>query len=69
MLAGIKLSLKQIEGDVYEVGDDHPETVLIHYTLFGDWTDGTYAGIDGSHAHLNMPAVFMWVPGYGKTGG
>jgi len=58
--------LKQLEGDVYEVGADHPGTVVIHYTLFGNWTDGTYASIDPSHAHLNMPAVFMWVPGQEK---
>ena len=65
-VSGAKLDLKQVEGDVYEVGNDHPETVLIHYTLFGNWTDGTYASIDPSHAHLNMPAVFMWVPGLEK---
>lgn len=65
-VSGTKIDLKQVEGDVYEVGNDHPETVLIHYTLFGNWTDGTYASIDPSHAHLNMPAVFMWVPGLEK---
>src|SRR5665213_396273 len=65
-VSGAKIDLKQVEGDVYEVGNDHPETVLIHYTLFGNWTDGTYASIDPSHAHLNMPAVFMWVPGLEK---
>lgn len=65
-VSGAKVDLKQVEGDVYEVGNDHPETVLIHYTLFGNWTDGTYASIDPSHAHLNMPAVFMWVPGLEK---
>ncbi|HEY8783059.1 MAG TPA: PDZ domain-containing protein [Mucilaginibacter sp.] len=61
--SGTRVPLKQIEGDVYRVGVDHPETVVIHYTLFGNWTDGTYASIDPSHAHLNMPAAFMWVPG------
>jgi predicted metalloprotease with PDZ domain len=64
-VSGNILPLKQIEGDVYEVGE-HPETVVITYTLFGNWTDGTYASIDGSHAHLNMPAAFMWVPGQEK---
>src|SRR6202000_2177099 len=56
---GKELPLKQIEGDVYSL-DEHPETVKISYTLFADWTDGTYAGIDESHAHLNMPAVILW---------
>src|SRR3569833_2257653 len=59
---GKELALKQIEGDVYEVGS-HPETVRISYTLFANHTDGTYASVDPSHAHLNMPATFMWVPG------
>ncbi|MFC0516627.1 M61 family metallopeptidase [Mucilaginibacter angelicae] len=62
---GKELELTQIEGDVYEVGD-HPATVKISYTLFGNWTDGTYASIDPSHAHLNMPATFMWVVGQDK---
>jgi predicted metalloprotease with PDZ domain len=59
---GTPIPLKQIEGDVYEVGE-HPETVKISYTLFGNLTDGTYASINLSHAHLNMPAVCMWAPG------
>jgi len=63
---GTPVDIKQIEGDVYMVGDDHEQTVVIHYTLFGNWTDGTYASIDPSHAHLNMPAAFMWVPGQEK---
>ncbi|WP_183575641.1 M61 family metallopeptidase [Mucilaginibacter sp. X5P1] len=60
---GADIPLKQIEGDVYEVSENHPETVKISYTLFANWTDGTYASVDDSHAHLNMPAVCMWVPG------
>jgi len=62
---GSTLDLKQVEGDVYEVGA-HSETVKVSYTLFGNWTDGTYTGIDPSHAHLNMPATFMWVVGEDK---
>ncbi len=42
----------------------HDGTVVVTYTLFGDWGDGTYAQIDASHAHLNMPATFLWSPGY-----
>jgi predicted metalloprotease with PDZ domain len=38
----------------------HDGTVRVSYTLFGDHADGTYAGIDATHAHLNMPASFMW---------
>jgi predicted metalloprotease with PDZ domain len=36
--------------------------VKFEYTLFGDRTDGTYAGIDRTHAHLNLPAVFAFAP-------
>ena len=41
----------------------HDGSVTVTYTLFGDRTDGTYAGIDLTHAHLNMPATFMWARG------
>lgn len=56
------LKINQIEGDLYEI-PVHGNTVKISYTLFGNWTDGTYASIDPSHAHLNMPAAFLWVVG------
>ena len=38
----------------------HDGTVRVSYTLFGDHADGTYTGIDLTHAHMNMPATFMW---------
>jgi predicted metalloprotease with PDZ domain len=60
---GTPVTLKQVEGDVWLVDENHPETVKISYTLFGNLTDGTYTGIDLSHAHLNMPATFMWLVG------
>ena len=58
---GSELPVIQIEGDVYRV-DKHNGTVKISYTVFGNWVDGTYLAIDEIHAHLNMPAAFMWVP-------
>ncbi|MBW4888610.1 PDZ domain-containing protein [Mucilaginibacter sp. HMF5004] len=57
-----KLDIKQVEGDVYEI-KTHEATVKISYTLYANYVDGTYSGIDESHAHLNMPATFMWAPG------
>ncbi|MBI3586374.1 MAG: M61 family metallopeptidase [Ignavibacteriales bacterium] len=42
---------------------NHDGTVSVSYTLFGDYPDGTYAGIDPTHAHLNIPATFMWARG------
>lgn len=41
----------------------HDGTVVISYTLFADHPDGTYAGVDVSHAHLNIPATFLWARG------
>jgi predicted metalloprotease with PDZ domain len=61
-VSGNELTVKQIEGDVYEIAQ-HEAVVKISYTLFGNHTDGTYVGIDASHAHLNMPAAFMWAIG------
>jgi len=43
---------------------DHGGTVTMTYTLYGDRADGTYAQIDTTHAHLNMPATMMWAVGY-----
>src|SRR5687767_8723265 len=42
----------------------HDGTVKITYTLFGDRADGTYAGIDETHAHLNAPATFLYAHGF-----
>ncbi|MBF8964187.1 M61 family metallopeptidase [Pontibacter sp. FD36] len=38
--------------------------VILSYTLFGDHADGTYTGIDETHAHLNMPATLMYARGF-----
>ena len=38
-------------------------TVAFSYTLYGDQTDGTYAGIDQQHAHLNAPATLCYALG------
>ena len=62
---GKPLEIKQLEGDLYQIAE-HPETVKLSYTLFGNYTDGTYTGIDESHAHLNMPATFVWLVGQEK---
>jgi predicted metalloprotease with PDZ domain len=43
---------------------NHDGTVRLRYTLFGDLADGTYSGIDSSHAHLNIPATFVWARGH-----
>jgi predicted metalloprotease with PDZ domain len=40
----------------------HSGEVRFSYTLFADRADGTYAGVDLTRAHLNMPATFAWAP-------
>lgn len=41
----------------------HAGEVTVSYTLCGDRADGTDTDIDRTHAHLNMPATFMWARG------
>jgi predicted metalloprotease with PDZ domain len=41
----------------------HPDRVRVVYKVFGNHVDGTYLGIDASHAHMNMPATLMWARG------
>lgn len=41
----------------------HGGTVRVRYKVFGDQTDGTYLGIDSTHAHINIPAALMWARG------
>jgi len=55
----------QKDGDIYSIPFTG-STLVVEYTLFADYVDGTYAGIDRTHAHLNMPASFMWVTGQDK---
>ena len=38
----------------------HDGTIQFSYTLYGNRADGTYSGINRKHAHLNMPATFVW---------
>lgn len=40
----------------------HDGTVVVSYTLFANRGGGTYAQIDETHAHLNIPATFMYAP-------
>lgn len=39
----------------------HNGTLQLSYTLFANRGDGTYSQVDETHAHLNMPATFMYV--------
>ena len=41
----------------------HDGTVRVVYKIYGDRIDGTYLGIDSTHAHMNMPATLVWAEG------
>lgn len=41
----------------------HDGVVRFGYRVFGDTPDGTYLGVDTTHAHINMPATFVWAEG------
>lgn len=45
---------------------DHDGTIHVTYTLFANRGGGTYAQIDETHAHLNIPATFMYAPSLAK---
>ncbi|MBC6110263.1 M61 family metallopeptidase [Pedobacter fastidiosus] len=63
--SGKELPLKQPAGDIYEI-PTHSNSIKITYTLFGNWIDGTYAGFDETHAHMNIPATFAFPVGMDK---
>jgi predicted metalloprotease with PDZ domain len=61
--AGKPLAIRRTDPYSWTVLEHHG-TVTMTYTLYGDRGDGTYAQIDPTHAHLNMPATMMWARGY-----
>jgi predicted metalloprotease with PDZ domain len=60
---GQKLPTTRPDADVWRVSG-HDGTVRISYRIFGDHGNGTFFAVDTTHAHLNMPAAFMWSPGH-----
>ncbi|RZJ80312.1 MAG: M61 family peptidase [Flavobacterium sp.] len=61
--SGKELKITQPAGDEYTI-PNHGVSVSIKYTIFGNWIDGTYAGFDETHAHMNMPATFIYPIGW-----
>jgi predicted metalloprotease with PDZ domain len=45
----------------------HNGTATVSYTLYADHADGTYAGVDETHAHLNMPATLLYAQEFEKA--
>ena len=62
--AGKVLAINRKDPYSWEVTPGSDGTVQFNYTLYGDRTDGTYAGIDQQHAHLNMPATLCYADGF-----
>src|SRR6056300_676955 len=46
----------------------HDGTIKVSYILFGNMGDGTYSQIDETHAHLNIPATFIYMPSLENEG-
>jgi predicted metalloprotease with PDZ domain len=60
---GTKLAFTRPNVDEWDVAG-HDGVVRVVYKIFGDHADGTYLGVDTTHAHLNMPAAIMWAVGH-----
>ena len=58
--SGKTLGITRLDGDVFQVNNVNG-AVRVRYTLYANYPDGTYAGIDQNSIQLNNPAVFMWV--------
>jgi predicted metalloprotease with PDZ domain len=59
---GKRLTYTRPNVDGWDVAG-HDGTVRLVYRIFGDYADGTYMAVDTTHAHLNMPAAFLWAAG------
>jgi predicted metalloprotease with PDZ domain len=60
--AGRPMAVARVGSDEWRV-DGHDGEVRLVYRIFGDHADGTYMAVDTTHAHLNMPATFIWAAG------
>ena len=59
---GKPLTITRTDGDVYEIVH-HNGYIRVQYTLYGNYADGTYVGLDPDGVHLNMPGAFLWMKG------
>ncbi|RIV70742.1 M61 family metallopeptidase [Flagellimonas aequoris] len=56
-------ALKVTRPNPYEwLVSGHDGTIKIEYILFANRGGGTYSQVDETHAHLNIPATFMFAP-------
>src|ERR1700761_8771751 len=59
---GKALTVNRTDGDIYEI-PRHNGYIRFQYTLYGNYADGTYVGLDPTNVHFNMPGAFMWLKG------
>lgn len=59
---GAPLAVSHPEPSEWRI-ERHGAVIRVRYRVSGRVTDGTYLGIDATHAHINMPAALMWVRG------
>jgi len=60
--AGHPLSIERPDRHGWRIAG-HDGTVVFAYQIYGDRVDGTYLGVDATHAHVNMPAALAWARG------
>ena len=60
--AGNELTITRPDAHQWDIRG-HDGTVRFTYKVYGDRVDGTYLGIDSTHAHINMPAALVWARG------
>src|SRR5262245_13171331 len=58
-MAGLPLTVSRPNLHGWDISG-HSGSVRVTYDIFGDLVDGTYLGIDSTHAHINMPSALMW---------
>lgn len=59
---GAMVSARRVASDAWQIRD-HGGEVRFSYKVFGDTLDGTHLAIDRTHAHINIPAAFVWAVG------
>lgn len=60
---GIELEVTRPNPQQWDV-TGHDGTVRFEYTLYANRGGGTYSQVDETHAHLNMPATFVFARDY-----
>jgi predicted metalloprotease with PDZ domain len=62
-------TLKMIRPNLYQWEiSGHDGTITVSYILFANRGVGTYSQIDEIHAHLNIPAAFIYAPELAQRG-